>query len=140
MSVATPEQAEAVIDAYFRAWNACDTDRIAKITANPVIRHYAGKTVQMTHAEQIARIKARHAKDAPDFQPVIRHSDGTYVTAIWNNTYASGKQTCGSETFKVVDGIITDVWNPLSIDEGNWAESGTDETFEIPDGFVSPKA
>ena len=117
----TPQEAEAVIQNYFEAWNACELDRIREIVADPVVRHYAGKTISMTADEQLARIQARHDKTKPDFQPLIRHSDGTYVTVIWNCHYANGDTTCGSETFKVVDGRITDVWNPLTIDSGTWA-------------------
>ena len=117
----TPAEAEAVIENYFEAWNACQTERIRELVANPVVRHYAGKTISMNVDEQLTRIKDRHAKSKPDFQPLIRHSDGTYVTVIWNCAYADGKKTCGSETFKVVDGRIAEVWNPLTIDEGNWA-------------------
>lgn len=117
----TPAEAEAVIENYFTAWNACETEKIRELVADPVVRHYAGKTISMTADEQLERIKARHAKNVPHFQPLIRHSDGTYVTVIWNNNYANGESTCGSETFKVVNGRITDVWNPLTIDIGNWA-------------------
>jgi hypothetical protein len=114
--------AEEVIELYFeRAWNACEAELVRDICANPVIRHYADKTLEMRHDEQIERIRQRHATNVPNFKAIIRTSDGTHVTTVWNNVYANGEKTCGIEVFKVIDGRITDVWNPVTIDKGNWA-------------------
>ncbi len=104
-----------------QAWNESRAELVREICANPITRHYSGGTKQLSHDEQIERINQVNAEKGPKFSEVCRFTDGIYVTSIWNNTYANGKTTCGIEVFKVVDGRITDVWNPRTYEEGSWA-------------------
>lgn len=104
-----------------QAWNQSRAELVRELCANPITRHYAGGTTQLSHDEQIARITKVNAEKGPQFSEVCRFTDGVYVTSVWNNTYAHGGTTCGIEVFKVVDGRITDVWNPKTYEEGTWA-------------------
>lgn len=104
-----------------RAWNDCETDLIREICANPVIRHYAGRTQEMDHDSQIARIRERHVSAKPRFTGIVQFSEGPYVAYVWNNETAQGAKKSGIEIFKIEDGKIVEVWNPSTVDEGHWA-------------------
>lgn len=104
-----------------KAWNECQTDLIREITADPVVRHYAGRIQTMDHDTQIARIQDRHKTARPRFDGIIQFAEGPWVAYVWNNTTEQGGKKSGIEIFKVEEGRITEVWNPSTVDEGHWA-------------------
>jgi len=42
----------------FELWNRMRPERVSEICADPLVRHYAGKRVELAPAEQIARVEA----------------------------------------------------------------------------------
>ena len=129
--------ADEVVRKYtYEIWNEGKVELIRELTANPLIRHDANKVTQLTHDEQIERIKSVVIAMNPIFENVIQSSDGIYVTAVFQCTTKpkagatdgnawideeakTAKSGCGIEVFKVVDGRITDVWNCKTM-EGLW--------------------
>ena len=104
--------ATEVVNAYnFELWNHMRPELIPELCADPLIRHYWGKRVELSHQEQIARVEAQRGRGLV-FERVLQFSDGEYVTWVWNCT--NDKDTnvvSGIEVFRVVDGLITEVWN-----------------------------
>lgn len=100
-------------------WDERRPELIYELCADPIVRHYSGKRVEMTHKEQIARIEGLADKKFK-FEDVVWHDDGTFVTHVWNAVGDGGKQVwSGTEVFKVVDGRITEVWN-APYGEAHW--------------------
>lgn len=109
-----------IVQRYFDdVWNDGQLELIREICADPVKRHHPGRLVELSHDEQIARIKGYRAKNGPRFTAIIRICEGPYVTTIWNGDHAAGFTTSAIEVFKVEDGRITEVWNNTS-EQGHW--------------------
>ena len=124
-----------------RVWNLGDSSAVVDYCADPYVRHDAGRSRVMSHAEQLERVTSeRAAGTAADgrslhFETLVLAGDGRDVTWVWNMTgptgtalAASGVQAevvgdelriCGIEVFRVVEGRITEVWNspPMA---GHW--------------------
>ena len=129
--------ADEVVKRYtYEIWNEGKFELIRDLTSNPLTRHDANKTSQLTHDEQIERIRSVVVAMSPVFENIIQSSDGTYVTAVFqcktkpkagaaeNNAWIpeeakAAQAGCGIEVFKVVDGRITDVWNCKTM-QGLW--------------------
>jgi hypothetical protein len=93
--------------------NEGDADWIPRLCANPVRRHDPDSVTEMTHAEQMERIRASSMRAlGPQFHTVVLHGEGPFVTWIWQMTLQKGdKRLCGIEVFKIENGLITDMWN-----------------------------
>jgi hypothetical protein len=124
-----------------RVWNGGDIDALTEFTSDPYTRHDAGGAVVMTHDDQLERVTRERAwcKAADGtslrFSPIILTGDGTDVCWVWNMNapldceladkglpleVVDGEiHMCGLEIFRVVDGLITDVWNPPTM-AGHW--------------------
>jgi hypothetical protein len=114
--------ANEVINRYVaEIWNGGQVELVRELCADPVTRHDADKITQLSHDQQIARLKGVISEMQPVFENIIQSTDGTYVTAVWQCiTKSNGKAGCGIEVFKVVDGRVTDVWN-APVMENLWA-------------------
>lgn len=101
--------------------NSGNPDWVAELCADPILRHAPGGVTPMSHDEQRHRISEGAVRLAgPRFAKTILHGEGPYVTWVWDMVANGGdKRLCGIEVFRVVDGIITDVWNS-SYMEGAW--------------------
>lgn len=124
-----------------RVWNSGEPSAVRELCTDPYVRHDPGGATTMTHDDQIDRItQGRAIATAPDgtslhFDAVSLTSDDEYVTWIWNMTApldtdlatmdfpmvktSTTIEMCGVEIFRVVDGRITEVWNP-PVAAGNW--------------------
>lgn len=124
-----------------RVWNLGDSSAVAEYCADPYVRHDAGRSRVMSHAEQLERVTSeRRAGTAEDgrslrFETLLLAGDGRDVTWVWNMTGPTGTELaasgveaevvgdelriCGIEVFRVVDGRIAAVWNspPMA---GHW--------------------
>ena len=110
-------------------YNERRLDLVAELIADPTWRHHAGEVKVLTIAESIARLQATF-----DLCPVLRFDtslmcgDDEFVTVCWNgfSTQTSGKSYtyCGIEVFRVVDGLITEIWNSRETG-GHWESPRT---------------
>ena len=124
-----------------RVWNLGDSSAVVEYCADPYLRHDAGRSRVMSHAEQLGRVTSeRKAGTAADgrslhFETLLLAGDGRDVTWVWNMTGPTGTELaasgveaevvgeelriCGIEVFRVVEGRITEVWNspPMA---GHW--------------------
>lgn len=134
--------AERTVQAYVdRVYNEGDVDALTAFCADPYTRHEAGSMVVMTHAQQLERVtRARDSGGAADgrslsFSTVLVTSNGTDVCWLWDMTAPADCSIarsdmpfevvddeihmCGAEIFRVVDRLITEVWNPPPM-PGRW--------------------
>lgn len=132
---------EVVAEYVERVWNLGDGSAVVELCADPYVRHDAGRTRVMSHAEQLHRVTSeRAAGTAADgrslrFETLLLVGDGRDVTWIWNMTGPAGSElagsgvaaevvgdelrVCGMEVFRVVEGRITEVWNSPPM-PGHW--------------------
>ncbi|GAA1864069.1 hypothetical protein GCM10009836_50470 [Pseudonocardia ailaonensis] len=99
-------------------YHAGDVDLVREICADPVVRHDPGRTTELSHADQIARIAADLPQWRPHFTAEVLAGDAEYAVLVWNASGRTAARTLsGIEVFRVRDGRITDVWNtPYSTD------------------------
>jgi len=104
--------ATEIVDTYNRVvWNEMRPELIPDLCAEPMIRHYSGKRVEFSHAEQMARVESFRERGF-SFERVVQFADAEFVTWVWNCKSADGSEKfSGVEIFRVVDGLITEVWN-----------------------------
>ena len=112
-------------------WGRHQRDLITKLLANPLRRHHPGRTEVFTHEDMLLRYDGYFSKHK-EMRAVARNliSEGPYVTLLWDIDMVandgSTQMISGIEIFKVVDGKITDVWNPNGVAEqypaGPWPE------------------
>ena len=92
-------------------WNEMRPELVPEICADPLIRHYSGKRVELSHQDQIDRVE-EFRDHGMVFERVVQFSEGEFVTWVWNCTSTiDDRRICGIEIFRVVDGLITEVWN-----------------------------
>ena len=121
MSSKQPKALE-IVELYIRhTSNEGNPDWIPKLCANPVRRHDPNSVTEMTHAEQMDRIRHSSVRALePHFRTVVLHGDGAFVTWVWDMAVRKGdKRLCGIEVFKVENGLITDLWNSPYV-QGAW--------------------
>lgn len=118
----TPKE---VVEAYnYELWNKKNYKLGAEIIADKVVRHYPGSSQIMTREESLQRVKDTWANNFTtcEFKIPKLFAEGEYVTLFWENhgTTKEGAEILYSsiEVFRVVDGQITEFWNP-SYTEGN---------------------
>ena len=101
--------------------NRGDPAWVPILCANPLRRHDPGKITDMSHEQQMDRFRNSTLREKePYFTDIVLQAQGEYVTWVWNMALRKGdREACGIELFKVVDGLITDVWNS-SYMEGAW--------------------
>lgn len=104
-------------------WTGRRRDLITEVVANPLRRHHPGETQVFTHDDMLRRYDGYFQRFSV-LEGEGRHyvCEGAYVTLVWDFRYveASGGKKgviSGIEIFKVVDGKITDVWNPNAVAE-----------------------
>ena len=136
-----PEPRDIVASYIERVWNLGDSSAVVEYCADPYVRHDAGRSRVMSHAEQLERVTGEQAAGtAADgrslhFETLLLAGDGRDVTWVWNMTGRTGTELaesgveaevvgdelriCGIEVFRVVDGRIAEVWNspPMA---GHW--------------------
>ncbi len=94
---------------------------VRELCADPIVRHDPEKTTELSHDEQIERIRGGIDQMGVVIERVITHADETWVTSVWNlvATRQDGMKLCGIEVFKVEDGRLAHCWNtPYS--QGHW--------------------
>jgi len=134
--------ARAIVAEYVeRVWNRGDSSAVVELCADPYVRHDAGRSRMMSHADQLHRVTSeREMGTAADgrslrFETLLLAGDGQDVTWVWNMTGPTGTELaesgvtaevvgdelriCGIEVFRVVEGRIAEVWNspPMA---GHW--------------------
>ena len=123
---------ELVAEYVERVWNRGDSSAVVDLCADPYVRHDAGGSRVMSHADQLDRVTGeRAAGTAADgrslhFETLLLAGDGRDVTWVWNMTGPTGTELadsgveaevvaeelriCGNEVFRVVAGRIAEVW------------------------------
>jgi len=113
MTTRTPKE---LIELYWEeVWNRGNVELIREICASSMIRHEAGKISQLSHDQQIERVRAVVDKVKPHFTHVVLIADDHHVSSVWNMTGdPSGKfpYMSGIETFRAENGRFTECWNP----------------------------
>ena len=85
---------------------------IRELTADPLVRHDPGATVEHSHQRQIDRIHAELPGWRPLFTAEVLTGDAEFATLVWTATGRDSDRTLsGIEVFRVRDGRITEVWN-----------------------------
>jgi hypothetical protein len=112
-------------------WGRHQRDLITKLLANPLRRHHPGRTEVFSHEDMLRRYDGYFSKHR-EMRAVARNliCEGPYVTLLWDIDMiandGNSSMISGIEIFKVVDGRITDVWNPNAVSEqypaGPWPE------------------
>ena len=124
MSAESKPRAQVVMERYWEEVNnQAKFELIRELCADPITRHDPEKTTELTHDEQIARVKFGVEQMGVKISNVIVHADDTSVTGVWNMTMrADGKDVkmCGIEVFQLdADGRLAHCWNtPYA--EGHW--------------------
>ena len=118
-------KAQVVMERYWEEVNnQAKLELIRELCADPITRHDpGGKTTELTHDEQIARVKFGIEQMNVKVTNEIVHADEKTVTGVWNMTMvADGKdvEMCGIEVFQLdEDGRLAHCWNtPYA--EGQW--------------------
>ncbi|MDG2004724.1 MAG: hypothetical protein P8J20_15490 [Novosphingobium sp.] len=103
-----------LIELYWaEVYNNANYELIREICADPMVRHYPGKTLSLSHEEQIERVRKNVEAIKPRFTHEVLVCDDTYASSAWNMFAVSDKfpEMCSIETFKVVDGRLAECWN-----------------------------
>jgi hypothetical protein len=88
-----------------------DVELVREICGDPLVRHAPGGRTELSHDEQVERIRADLATHAPRFTWDVLAGDERDAVLVWNCARAGGGTLSGIEVFRVQDGRITDVWN-----------------------------
>jgi hypothetical protein len=129
MSTLTPRR---VVELYNDdLWTHKKRELITQLLANPLRRHHPGGTQIFSHEDMVRRYDDYHRKFAK-ISGIGRHyvCEGPFVTLVWDfrmeEASGAAKTISSIEIFKVVDGKITDVWNPNNVAEsyptGPWPD------------------
>jgi len=108
-----------------RYWEECsnqgNVELVRELCADPIIRHDPGSETQLSHQDQIDRLKLGMEMGIK-IERVITHADDEWATSVWNmdsETGVEGMKMCGIEVFKVENGVLAHCWNtPYA--EGHW--------------------
>ena len=81
-------KAQALLERYWEeASNQRNYELIRELCADPIIRHDPnGQSTELSHDEQIARVKMGAEDFGVHIERVITHANETYVTSIWEMT------------------------------------------------------
>lgn len=115
-----------VVELYnYELWNKQNYALGAELIADTVIRHYPGSTTTMTKQQALQRVKDTYANIFPTIEFSIPRllAEDEFVTLFWEMfaTTKEGENVTYSnmEVFRVVDGRITEFWNPTQPDQPN---------------------
>lgn len=94
-------------------WNKGNAELVREICADPMIRHEAGKRIELSHDQQVERIRRTVAATSPRFTNLFVVADAEHVVLVWNMDGSSEKvpQMSGMEVFRVRDGKLAECWN-----------------------------
>ncbi len=112
-----------VIERYTDAYNQCDSATIAACLPAVQRRIGVGVSADMTREQNMARVVAVLER-RPAFVNHLLTVQGEYVTAAWTASFdapdsGAREEMSSIEVFRVVDGVITEVWN-APIGPGGW--------------------
>ena len=114
--------AQILLERYWdEASNAGNVELIRELCANPIIRHDPEKRTELSHEEQIDRVRFGIEKMGVQISRVVIHADETMATSVWNltSTQDENMKLCGIEVFKVENGRLAECWNtPYA--QGHW--------------------
>ena len=66
-------------------WNEMRPELVREICADPIIRHYSGKRVELSHQDQIDRVE-EFRDHGMVFERVVQFDEGEFVAWVWNCT------------------------------------------------------
>ena len=124
--------AREVVELYnLVVWNECDLTLAEELLADNVIRHEVGEAHTLTREQAVNRVKdiwEMFDKLRFDLNIVIAGDDGEHVAIVYDSTMTTkdGTETnteikiASIEVFRVVDGMITEVWN-CGYKQGVWS-------------------
>ena len=118
-------KAQVVMERYWEEVNnQAKLELIRELCANPIQRHDpGGKTTELTHDEQIARVQFGIEQMSVTITNEIVHADEKTGTGVWKRTMvADGKdvEMCGIEVFQLdEEGRLAHCWNAPD-GEGHW--------------------
>ena len=119
----TKPAAQELLERYWEeASNQGNVELVRELCADPIIRHDPGSETELSHDDQIARLKMG-IEMGIKIERVITHANDEWVTSVWNmysESGAEGMTMCGIEVFKIEDGRLAEAWNtPYA--EGHWS-------------------
>ena len=108
-----------------RYWEECsnqgNVELVRELCADPIIRHDPGSETELSHQDQIDRLRLGNEMGIK-IDRVITHANDEWVTSVWNmhsEHGVEGMTLCGIEVFRVEDSVLTHAWNtPYA--EGQW--------------------
>ena len=115
----TVRTAREVVELYnLVVWNERDLGLAEELFGDSVIRHEVGEAHMLTHAQAVQRVAHMWElfdRMRFDLNIVIAGDDGEHVAIVYDSTMTTkdGTQTkvASIEVFRVVDDMITEVWN-----------------------------
>lgn len=124
----TTRTAREVVELYnLVVWNERDFALADELMGETVIRHDVGEAQTLTHQQAVQRIVDTWAMFETirfDLNLVVAGDDGEHVSIVYQSPMVlkDGTETTISsmETFRVIDGRITEVWN-CGYKQGVWA-------------------
>jgi len=115
--------AQNLLERYWdEASNQGNVELIRELCADPIIRHDPEKVTELSHEEQIERVKFGIEEMGVQISRVLIHADDVTATSVWNLTSTKDEnlKLCGIEVFKVENGRLAECWNtPYA--KGHWA-------------------
>jgi hypothetical protein len=102
-------------------WNKGNAELIREVCADPMVRHEAGKVLELNHDQQVERVRKTVAATQPRFTNLFVVADEDHVATIWKMTRTSEKfpTMSGVEVFRVRDGRLAECWNHPHV-FGHW--------------------
>ena len=109
-----------------RYWEECsnqgNVELVRELCADPIVRHDPGGESELSHQDQIDRLKLGFEMGVK-IDRVITHANDEWVTSVWNmrsEKGVEGMELSGIEVFKVEDGVLAHCWNtPYA--QGHWS-------------------
>ena len=123
--------AREVVELYnLVVWNECDLTLAEELFADNVIRHEVGEAHTLTREQAVSRVRdvwEMFDELHFDLSIVVAGDDGEHVAIVYDSTMTTkdGTETnteikiASIEVFRVVDGMITEVWN-CGYQQGVW--------------------
>lgn len=119
----TTPHAQILLERYWEeASNEGNYELVREICADPMVRHDPeGQTTELSHDDQIARLKMVREDLGIHITRVLTLCDGPYVTSVWEITSTTDEnlKLCGIEVFKVENGRLAHCWN-TPYGNGSW--------------------
>ena len=115
--------AQILLERYWEDYsNQGNVELVRELCADPIVRHDPGSETELSHQDQIDRLKLG-LEMGIKIDRVITHANDEWVTSVWNmysEKGVEGMELSGIEVFKVENGVLAHAWNtPYA--QGHWS-------------------